>query len=240
MFKFNKTAGLSAVLASILLLTACSPSSNSTPTPNAQQIYTQAAETVQAQLTQVLGLTPSATPTPPPTETQPPIPTQAPTQSSLSTQPSAILPSITVPAVADKGNWISNDPPDKTKLNPGDQFTLTWKVQNTGLTTWSTKYTVRFYTGQRMGAKDFFLPKSVKPNDIIDIPVQMTAPSQKGEYNTLWVITNEQGVNFRPLSFEFSVQGDASTVTATPESSTRTPTPEDDSGTPTDTETPES
>ncbi|MDR3576252.1 MAG: NBR1-Ig-like domain-containing protein [Anaerolineaceae bacterium] len=224
MYKIKQMPWLIAGLIGLLFITACG-SSNATPTPDANAVYTQAAAVVQAELTQVAALTPSATVTPISTNT--PIPSQtAATQSNQSTMP-VTLPSITAPAIADKGVWISNDPVDGTQLTPGQTITLTWKVQNTGTTTWNTNYAVRYYTGTKIGAADFNLTKSVNPNDEVDIPVHVTAPNDPGKYTTYWVITNDQGVNFRPLSFEFSVSG----PTATPVPAEATQSPTDDSTT---------
>jgi hypothetical protein len=197
----------------LIFLAACGSSANTTPTMNANAVYTQAAAVVQIELTRAAALTPSATVTPISTNTPIQTNTTA-THSSQTTMP-GLLPSITAPAIADKGVWISNDPSDGTQLSPGQTFTLTWKVQNTGTTTWNTNYSVRFYTGTKMSANNFNLSKAVQPNDVVDILVQMTAPNDDGKYTTYWVITNDQGVNFRPLSFEFNVTGSAATAAPT-------------------------
>ena len=211
----------------LIFTAACGSSANATPTQSANAVYTQAAETVQAELATVLALTPSATVTPKSTNIPFATETTNATQSGQPTTP-VTLPSMTVPAIADKGVWISNNPADGAQLSPGQTFTLTWRVQNTGTTTWNTNYSVRFYTGTKMGASDFHLSNIVNPNDEVDIPVQMTAPNNAGKYATYWVITNDQGINFRPLSFEFVVSGTAATatpsVTTTPSTVTVTPT----------------
>jgi len=204
-----------------LIFTASCGFSNATPTMDANAVYTQAAMVVQAELTSAALLTPSMTVTPISTNTPIPSETMA-TQSGLPTMP-VTLPSITAPAIADRSVWISNDPADGTQLTPGQSITLTWKVQNTGTTTWNTNYSIRFYTGTKVGAADFNLKKTVNPNDTVDIPVQITAPMNPGKYTTYWVITNDQGVNFRPLSFEFNVSG----PTATPVQSEATQVPTD-------------
>jgi Ig-like domain from next to BRCA1 gene len=221
MQNIKQMPGLIAGLLGLLLMTSCGSSANATPTMDANAVYTQAAAVVQVALTNAAALTPSVTVTPISTNT--PIPSG--TMATQATLPMPVtLPSITAPAIADKAVWISNDPADGTQLTPGQTFTLTWKVQNTGTTTWNTNYTIRFYTGTKMSANDFNLKKAVNPNDVVSIPVQMTAPNDPGKYNTYWVITNDQGVNFRPLSFSFTVNG--SSATSTPE---ETQTPTDDS-----------
>src|SRR5690242_17405395 len=62
----------------LLALTACA--GPSTPTVDPNTVYTQAAGTVQAELTRVAAQTPSATPTIAPTDTAEP--TQAPTEAA--------------------------------------------------------------------------------------------------------------------------------------------------------------
>jgi hypothetical protein len=198
-------------------------------------VYTQAAGTVQAELTRVAAQTPSATPTLAPTDTAEP--TQAPTEAAptsasqpteagapAATQAPVAVATATRAALPDGAAWQSQTPADGTTYKPGEKFTVTWVVKNTGTTTWSTKYMIRFYAGDQMGgtaSKAF--PKEVKPNETVELSVDLVAPSNPGKYNGIWALTNADGLNFSPgVSIAISVANGAS---ATPSPATVTPTP---------------
>ena len=44
----------------------------------------------------------------------------------------------------------------------------------------------------------------------------MKAPANGGEYTTIWVLTNKEGVNFYPLTFSFKVAGAGAMATTAP------------------------
>ena len=82
-YKIRRNHVLSLLsLSLILVLTACGSKTPVEPTADANAIYTAAAETVQAQLTQQAALNPTATTTALPTNTLAPIPTLAPVMST--------------------------------------------------------------------------------------------------------------------------------------------------------------
>ncbi|HAL16584.1 MAG TPA: hypothetical protein DCP32_07500 [Anaerolineaceae bacterium] len=208
------------ILLAILLLTtlaACSKA-DATPTNSPEMVYTQAAQTVAAGLTQTAVLMPTATSTP----TLQPSNTPAPTQAATATLSVSVTPLVQKSATSatgpDKAEWVAQNPGDGTVLNAGQDFTLVWTVKNTGTTTWTTDYQLRYYLVEqslRMGAGDLKLSKEVKPNESIDLSLAMKAPANSGEYTTIWVLTNKEGVNFYPLTFGFKVGAAAATATAT-------------------------
>lgn len=236
MFKKNLLKqAVRAVLLLTLLLSACSRS-EATPTTDPALIFTQAAETVAAGLTQTAASLPTATPTVtlPPTNT--PEPTQAVSPTSAETPTATIPPTATRASVADRADFVSQSPLDGTVMYPEQPFTLTWTVKNVGTTTWTTAYQVRFFLGDatlRFGAPDIRFPKEVKPNEGIDLVLSMKAPSKAGDYNTIWVLTNAEGQNFYTLTLNIKVSGNAPTPTPTTAPVTNTPQPA-----PTETETP--
>ncbi len=210
----------------LLGLTGCS--GQSTPTVDANAVYTQAAGTVQAALTSAAAQTPSATPTTAPTSTTEPTQaaTEAPTAaSSPSSQPSPVVVMTATQALSpDRAIWVSQSPADGATYNPGDTFTMTWKVKNTGTTTWSTSYLLRFYAGDQMaGAATVAFPKTVAPNDTVELSVPLKAPSNPGKYLGNWVLTNADGVNFYPVTIQITVNT-APTATKTNVPATATST----------------
>jgi hypothetical protein len=216
----NKKFAVGSLLAVLILsaLSACSQA-NATPTTSPEMVYTQAAQTVAAGLTQTAVLLPSSTATP----TLQPTNTPAPTRASTATLSVSVTPLVqkspTKAASPDKAEWVAQSPGDGTFLNPGQDFTMIWTVKNTGTTTWTTDYLLRFYLSDqslRLGAADLKLQKEVKPNETIDLTLAMKAPSPGGYYSTQWVITNKEGVNFYPLTFAFKVAGVTATTAPAP------------------------
>ncbi len=225
---FFKQAMLLFLLSGLVLLSACSRS-EATPTTDPVLIFTQAAETVAAGLTQTAASLPTATPTVtlPPTNT--PEPTQAVSPTSAETPTATIPPTATRPSLADRADFVTQSPLDGTVMYPEQPFTLTWTVKNIGTTTWTTAYQVRFFLGDatlRFGASDIRFPKEVKPNENVDLVLNMKAPNKAGNYRTIWVLTNADGQNFYTLTLDIKVSGSAPTPTLTAAPATNTPTPE--------------
>lgn len=214
----SKNLGRLILLAIIaaLLLAACDGGGGSDPTQSPDAIYTAAALTVQAQLTEVAALTPSPTNTEEPTSTPEPSPTAEgdpsaagtvlPTLAPLvqPTQPLAQQPAASAP---DKCEYVSQSPSDGTKYLGLEYFTASWRLKNTGTTTWTKDYMLRHYGGNRFGADDTKLPREVKPNETIDLGRNMRAPKDGGDFNSIWVLTNAEGTNFCPIYLSIRVSG---------------------------------
>lgn len=217
------TGVLALVAVASLTLAACS-SSNATPTKDPQMVYTEAAVTVAAGLTQTALAQPSSTPTETPEPTATVTQTQAATATSAVTN-AALSPSATAAVSSgDKAEWVTQSPADGTTMYPGQDFTLVWTVKNVGTTTWTTDYQVRFYLGSavlRFNAADTRFAKEVKPGESLDISLSMEAPQNGGDYLSQWVLTNKDGANFYPLTLSITVTGNkpvpSATTTTAPE-----------------------
>lgn len=186
-------------LSSILFLAACAPATPATPTISADELITQAAATVAVQLTQRAALTPSPLPA---TATLAPTNTQAPT-AAQPTQPAAATntpaPTNASAQTKDAGSFVADvTVPDGTGAAPGVQFDKTWRVKNTGETTWTTSYSLNWVDGEKMGAPDSIpMPNEVRPGETVDITVKLTAPSKAGNYQTFFRLRNADGKFFR-------------------------------------------
>lgn len=186
---------LCAVLACLaMILVACGSSpgdSGATPTPNLTQVY----ETVNAQLTQVVLLTPSSTMQPAPTESGLPTPTVSLQPSPTMTRTPASLPTtIGSCDLAVAGNPIDITIPDDTKVQPGQAFTKIWRLQNAGNCTWSNAYSVGLFSGEAMTPQvTASLPRQVAPGESVDIAIDMVAPQSPGTYQGNWKLKNAQG-----------------------------------------------
>ena len=187
------------VLLSLLWSVACSPTvPTSTPTLDLNPIRTEVAATVLAQVTQVLALTPTVTPLPSPTATN--LPTSTPSMTaSPSPSATATLSSVTPKAgTENKAQWVSQSITDDTTFKPGETFTMTWRLKNTGTSTWTAGYLLRYYSGDTFSApKEIAIGREVLPGEEIDISIQMKAPANPGSYSSVWVMSNENRSNFK-------------------------------------------
>lgn len=177
-----------------------------TPTPSeADMIYTAAAETVAAQLTQVsqppataAGATPGIQTAVP---TFPPPPTFAPSATSTLSQPSATATRVPVsptPIPCDRIKFVKDVTyPDNTEVLPNTKFEKIWRLQNDGACTWTTAYALVFVGGDAMGAPaSTALPRNVAPGEAVDIAVTLTSPSDGGTYRSNFKLRNSSNVVF--------------------------------------------
>jgi hypothetical protein len=235
MIKKYILTGLSLLMAASLLLAACSAPQPTTESPvvDANAIYTQAAETVQAGMAMTEAARPTATetPIPEPTSTidpvvselltatadaalQPPGDTTAATATPEGQNP-VVVPTATVavvvqqpqqPASGDKCEWVSNTPVDNARIPKNASFDTTIRVKNTGTTTWDKRYSLRYYAGDRMGVpSDFYVVGEVKPGAVYDFIFPMKAPDAIGKKEVIIVISNAEGVNMCPINLPLEI-----------------------------------
>jgi hypothetical protein len=83
------------------------------------------------------------------------------------------------------------------RLVQGESFVKTWKIMNTGTTTWTTTYSLVHISDNLMGAENSVpLTVEVPPNQNVDISVNMVAPSTNGSYRGFWRMRNAEGQLF--------------------------------------------
>lgn len=204
MFALKKSAGWIVLIAAAVVLAACGPAA--TPTVDPAAVRTQVAGTVQAGLTQTAAAKPTSTATNTPEPTATPI-TATPTSNVTNTP--AVTATPTRLAAPDLAEVIGVSA--SAVFAPGQDFSVTWTVKNTGNNTWKTNYLVRCYTtAYCFNGQSISFGKEVKPGETIDLTIQLKAPSTAGDHSTLWVLTNADGINFgRGLSYNFKVSGTA-------------------------------
>lgn len=190
----------------LLMLAACNlPAGNVAPTVDPGIIFTAAAQTVEAQLTQsALLVPPTATATPPsPTDTAPAI-TDTPT-ATVAIPPT---PTYTPTTPCDRAKFIADvTVPDGTEFAPNTTFTKTWRIQNTGSCTWTTAYALVFDHGDAMsGPAAQPLTGNVAPGQSVDISVSLKAPASAGEYTGYWKMRNAAGVLFAQVWVKIKVK----------------------------------
>lgn len=217
-----KQKAMYILLAGILLVTACGGGrAEPTPTIDANLIQTQAIETFSAVLTQTALAAPTQTPSPTPTE----LPTFAPATTSAA---------ITLPAVTQQPALISPTAScyqlryvsdvsiqDNTQMAPGQSFTKTWRVRNTGSCAWEAGFKFAFVGGEQMSGATYTLPSAVPVNTEIDISIAMVAPSKTGTLRGNWRMQTAAGQFFGDEVFVQIVVGGG---TMTPTNTTVPPT----------------
>lgn len=146
-------------------------------------------------MTEAAQVTPTS---PPPT----PNPSPSPTLTATITTTVSLTPTLgTTPAVQTSGDrleFVSDvSVPDGTVFEPGEEFEKTWRLLNTGTTTWTTGYKLVFYSGEMMdGPAAIQLPIEVQPGAQVDLSVTLIAPEEAGSYTGFWMLQNVQGQNF--------------------------------------------
>jgi hypothetical protein len=106
----------------------------------------------------------------------------------------------------DKCEWVSNVPSDNTKLTKSSSFDVTIKVKNSGTTTWTSKYALRYYAGERMGVpSDYYIQNDVKPNEVYAFQFEMKTPSSTGKKEVLIVIQNADGRNMCFINLPYEI-----------------------------------
>ena len=130
---------LLTLVISTFALTACGGNNaEPTPTMNPILIQTQAVETFSAVLTQTALAAPSDTPVP----TLTPAPTFPPLATNTIGVPLGTLPTTAGGNTSCYGLTFVSDVtvPDNTQMAPGQAFTKTWKVKNSGTCAWDAGF----------------------------------------------------------------------------------------------------
>ncbi|HET6845632.1 MAG TPA: NBR1-Ig-like domain-containing protein [Anaerolineales bacterium] len=208
----HKLAVLS--FAVILALAACAPNdANTTPTLSVDAIFTAAAQTLRAQEATALALTPPTnTPSPSPFPTLPP-PSAAATSSFVTSTP----PIGGVGSQCDNAAYVSDVTiPDGTTMKPGEKFTKTWRIYNSGSCAWTTSYRINFVSGDSMGGASTALSAGIPAGSQADVSVALTAPTTNGTFKGNWRMLNASGQPFGSVIYVEIKVGAGSTVTPGP------------------------
>ncbi len=173
-----------------LVLAACTMPSATTPTQEPGLAFTQAAQTLSAELTRMAYYsTPFATDTPLPFPTATPLP---PTPTTA--------PGVVPPPPITRCDWVGFivdlTVPDGASFLPSTPFTKTWRLKNIGTCTWTTAYQLVFDRGNAMGGTAINLPANVAPGQTIDLSINLVAPPAPGRYRGYWMLQNAAGVKF--------------------------------------------
>lgn len=196
-----------------ILLSSCGGQNNASPTQDLGAILTAAVGTVVESVIQTqTALAPSATVsptmTPSPTETpfiptlEARLPTATPIYLPILVSPTGTqyTPTVNPSTLASGCNNLllirDETIPDGTVFKPGDNFTKTWKVANTGTCDWVYLYRLVFSGGDRMGGAPQRLAKVIAPGKWTQISVDLRAPTESGKYTGYWRFGDQSGNGF--------------------------------------------
>jgi hypothetical protein len=235
MVKKHLTLVLSMVVL-MLMLSACrsQEAEDATATPlNPEAVYTAAAQTAEARMTEMAQIT--STPTKVlPTDTQ-----AVASATAVPGTPSQTPPPSPAGGGVDMAAFIVDvTVPDGANYAPGDTFKKTWRLQNIGTTTWTTDYDLVFISGSQMGAAAAVpLAANTLASETVDLTVDLVAPPESGTYTGYWMLRNAAGKNFGlgpnadgPFYVMINVVATATQSAATATPGTGTPAPTATSG----------
>ncbi len=206
-------AAILIILAGIitLIIWGSSGRGGGTPTVSVDAIYTAAYQTVAAaQTAQQASLPPTDTPAPSPSPTLPAAATPLPINTLVFASPTT-----GVAQGCDNAVFVNDVTiPDGTVMSPGQTFTKTWLMQNTGTCTWDTTYSMAFVSGDAMSGAKTPLTLSVPPGQQVKVSVNMVAPATLGDAKGYWRLMNANGVFFGDSPWVL-IKVEAATPTAT-------------------------
>jgi murein DD-endopeptidase MepM/ murein hydrolase activator NlpD len=135
----------------------------------------------------------------------------------FSTQGGTVPPPNPRPA-EDGATFISDITiPDGSVVSAGQNLHKTWRLQNSGRTTWGGGYQLAFVSGEQMGAPGAVNVPNTAPGGQADISVDLVAPAGGGAHRGYWQLRNAQGTYFGDrIWVDIVVPGDGSQPTPVP------------------------
>ncbi|KAL2104210.1 hypothetical protein ACEWY4_001078 [Coilia grayii] len=77
---------------------------------------------------------------------------------------------------------------------PDTPFTKTWRIQNTGTETWPPGVCLKYVGGDQFGHVNIVMVRSLDPQEISDVSVQMRSPVTPGMYQGQWRMCTATGL----------------------------------------------
>jgi len=189
----QKIKSILIVMIVALTLAACGGNQSATPTISVSDVQTMAVSTFASGLTQTAVAMPTNTPTITPTPANTVVATFA--QLNANGTPGTV---VGDPTASCYGLVFKSDVtiPDDTNMTPGQQFTKTWLVQNTGSCAWQPGFKWTLVGGNPMGGSSVTLTQAVSPGAEYQISVPLVAPTTVGESVGTWKMADASGTFF--------------------------------------------
>lgn len=107
--------------------------------------------------------------------------------------------------------------PDDTKMEKGEDFTKTWRIENIGNCAWEQGTKFVHISGNAMSAPTSIAVPATKPGEEIEVSVKMTAPATPGSYKSDWQLQSPDGNRYGHIFYvRIVVKQDPPTPTPTP------------------------
>jgi len=90
---------------------------------------------------------------------------------------------------------------DGTRMQPGHTFTKTWRVRNTGSSTWGDGFTLAATTTNTIGGPAAVPLPPTEPGAEADISIELSAPATVGLHRSTWQARSVAGVPFGDILF---------------------------------------
>lgn len=128
--------------------------------------------------------------------------------------PSAPIPSIPQlpgsppPYATDNAQFTHiESPTDNAIFTPNQTIHKTWRVKNTGTSTWGSGYKLVFTGGELMAAPNEVAVPVTAPGGTAEISIDIAAPADAGDHVGYWQLRNPQGTFFGDkLSVRVNIQ----------------------------------
>lgn len=204
-----------------VLLTACGATPAGQPTPDVNATIAAGAETLAAALFETqTAIAPTATYTPLATLTSLPTNTALALPSPAAALPTSTQQIIFFASATPTGTFYTSTPsssslavgcsnaalirdvtiPSGTEFKPGESFTKTWQIANTGTCPWLYGYSLVHATGERMGGNGYRLSQRINVpvpvGEWRQVSVELNAPQTAGTYTSTWRIADGDGKMF--------------------------------------------
>lgn len=191
----KRSINILTLILSVAILSACNmPNGSPSPAEQTAIIDRSVAETVAAGPTASLQAEdPVISDTPDPGSSDP-------ATSTPTSTPEADTPTPTnTPIPCNLGRFVTDVTiPDGTTFEPGEVFTKTWRIKNTGSCAWTSGYDIVFSGGDAMSAPGSVQITSgtVNPGQNVNVSVELTAPALEGTYRGNWQLRDPSDVIF--------------------------------------------
>ena len=118
-------------------------------------------------------------------------------------QPTVTIENTDEPILQDGENaarFVGESIPDGSYITPGESFTKTWTLENSGTNTWTREYHLVIFAspqGDTLSSPTIInFPEIVQPGEKTEIHVDLIAPQSKGTFAVYWELQNAQGEPF--------------------------------------------
>lgn len=109
---------------------------------------------------------------------------------------------IVRPGSFDNAAFVSDvTVPDGSVVAAGTRIEKTWRIRNSGASTWGPGYALAFAGDNHMNGPDTIPLPEALPGEAVDVTVALEAPLAPGNHRSSWRPRNPEGMLFGPVLF---------------------------------------